>query len=151
VPTESGFGTLRSVAEPRARDGLAQVIEAVAVPVVVHCCAPGAPVALLRAAGAAGIALDLSLSPALDPLGEAIDAGLRLFAGAFPGVGAPPPAKRVAESLAELWHKLGFPPGLLAARVVVTPACGQAGATPVDARAALTACREAALRLRDLG
>jgi hypothetical protein len=150
VPTESGFGTLRSVEEPRARDGLAQVIEAAGVPVVVHCCAPDAPVALLRATGAAGIALDLSLSPALDPLGAAIDAGVRLFAGAFPGVGAPPPAKRVAESLVELWHKLGFPPGLLAERVVVTPACGQAGATPADARAALTTCHEAAARLRDL-
>jgi hypothetical protein len=149
VPTESGFGTLRVVAESVARSALSQVIEAVGVPVVVHCCAADVPVGLLREAGAVGIALDLSLGPALDPLGEAIDAGVRLFAGVVPALGAPPPAKQVAASVQELWHKLGFPTALLFDRVVVTPACGQAGASPADALAALATCREAARRLRD--
>src|SRR5439155_281336 len=84
-------------------------ISAVGVPVVVHCCAADAPVALAREAGAAGVALDLSLGPALDPLAEALDAGLGLFAGAFPAVGTPPAAARVAATVAELWHKLGLP------------------------------------------
>ena len=149
VPTESGFGTLRVVTESVARAALSQVIEAVGVPVVVHCCAADVPVGLLREAGAAGIALDLSLGPALDPLGEAIDAGVRLFVGVVPAVGAPPPAKQVAASVQELWHKLGFPTALLFDRVVVTPTCGQAGASPGDALAALATCREAARRLRD--
>jgi Cobalamin-independent synthase, Catalytic domain len=149
IPTESGFGTLRTVEASVARTRLAQVIEAAGVPVVVHCCAPDVPVELLREAGAAGIALDLSLGPPLDPIGEAIDAGLRLFAGAVAALGPPPPAKQVAATVLELWHKLGFPAELLRERVVVTPACGQAGATPADARAALTVCREAAQRLDD--
>src|SRR5205814_36322 len=147
VPTESGFSTLRAVEEPTARDALAQVVAAVGVPVVVHCCAPDVPVGLIREAGAAGVALDLSLGPALDPLGEALDAGWGLFAGAFPAVGAPPPAARVAATVTELWHKLGLPTDRLREQVVVTPACGSAGATPADARAALTAARETAQRL----
>jgi len=147
VPTESGFSTLRAVEEAVARDGLGQVIAAVGVPVVVHCCAPDVPVRLIRAAGAVGVALDLSLGPALDPLGEALDAGGGLFAGAFAAVGTPPPAATVAATVADLWHKLGLPADRLREQVVVTPACGAAGATPADARAALTVAREAAQRL----
>jgi hypothetical protein len=147
VPTESGFGTLRRVEAALARDRLGMVISSVAVPVVVHCCAADAPVPLVREAGAVGVALDLSLSPALDPLAEALDAGFGLFAGACPAVGPPPSAAVIAGTVTELWHKLGLPADRLAGQVVVAPACGQAGATPADARAALSACREAALRL----
>jgi hypothetical protein len=147
VPTESGFSTLRAVEESVARDALHQVIEAAGVPVVVHCCAPSVPVGLVRDAGAVGVALDLSLEPALDPLGEALDAGFGLFAGAFPAVGAPPPAARVAATVRELWGKLGLPLDRLPVQVVVTPACGAAGATPDDARAGLAVAREAAQRL----
>ena len=147
VPTESGFSTLRTVEEPAARDALREVISAVGVPVVVHCYAADAPVALAREAGAAGVALDLSLGPALDPLAEALDAGLGLFAGAFPAVGTPPAAARVAATVAELWHKLGLPRERLPEQVVVTPACGAAGATPDDSRAGFTVAKEAAQRL----
>ena len=48
-----------------------------------------------------------------------------------------------AERVTELWRRLGFPLELAAAQVVVTPACGLAGATPDYARAALVACVEA--------
>jgi hypothetical protein len=147
VPTESGFSTLRPVEASAGRDALAEVIDAAGVPVVVHCCAPDAPVALAREAGATGLALDLALDPALDPLGEALDAGLGLFAGAFPAVGPPPAAAAAAKAVAELWGKLGFPTGRLGAQVVVTPACGAAGATPADARAGLAVARDAARRL----
>ena len=44
--------------------------------------AEGVPLELIRTAGAVGVALDLALVTDLDPLGEAIDAGLGLFAGA---------------------------------------------------------------------
>ncbi len=147
VPTESGFSTLRAVEEPVARDALRQVIGAAGVPVVVHCCAAEVPVGLLREAGAAGVALDLSLGPALDPLGEALDAGFGLFAGAFPAVGIPPPAAQVAAAVTDLWHKLGLPRERLPQQVVVTPACGASGATPEDDRAGFSAAREAAQRL----
>jgi hypothetical protein len=123
------------------------VIAAVGVPVVVHCCASPVPVSLLRSAGAVGVALDLALEPALDPLGEALDAGFGLFAGAFPAVGAPPPSADVAARVRDLWGKLGFSPDRLPEQVVVTPSCGAAGASVVDARAGLTVAREAAQRL----
>ena len=64
VPTASGFGRHRTVHPPEASDALAWVLTAVrdagAEPWV-HCCAPEAPLALLRGAGAVGLAVDLSL------------------------------------------------------------------------------------------
>ncbi|MFG2056600.1 methionine synthase [Micromonospora sp. NPDC048930] len=151
VPTESGFGTHRAVESGVAGALLGGVIEAAGVPTVVHCCAPDVPLELIRGAGAVGVALDLGLVTDLDPLGEAIDAGLGLLAGAAPAL--PPPAGRaptsaqVADRVRQLWDQLGFPRRQLAEQVVVTPACGLAGATPAYARAVLTACRDAGRRL----
>ncbi len=88
VRTESGLYTLRSVGVETARSALREVIDAAGVPVVVHCCAPDAPVTLLREAGAAAVALDLTQLGNLDPIGEALDAGIGLFAGAVPTSGA---------------------------------------------------------------
>jgi hypothetical protein len=153
VPTESGFGTLRRVEAGTAIEVMRGVIEAVGVPVVVHCCAPHVPVALIRSAGAAGLALDLDLLEDLDPLGEALDAGLGLLAGVVPTTpppsGRPPAPAEVAERLRGLWRRLGFPAERLPEQVVVTPTCGLAGATPEYARAAQAACREAGRRLAD--
>jgi methionine synthase II (cobalamin-independent) len=151
VPTESGLGTLRAVSETTAVGALRDVLSAVGVPVVVHCCAPGVPVELIRAAGAAAVALDLDLVADLDALGEAIDAGLGLFAGAVrtPPTGAAPSSAEVAERVRGLWRKLGFPVAQLPERVVVTPACGLAGVRPNHLRPVLAACRDAGRRLRD--
>jgi hypothetical protein len=99
------------------------------------------------------VSLDLGLLKDLDPLGEAIEAGIGLFAGAvptLPAAGAPPPdGKTAAERVRKVWQRLGFPVAQLGAQVVVTPACGLAGASPAYARAALTACREAGRRLAE--
>jgi methionine synthase II (cobalamin-independent) len=152
VPTESGLRTLRSVPASAVVEGLRTVISAAQAPVVVHCCAPGVPIELLRQAGAVGVSLDVSLvdNAGLDRLGELIDAGNALFAGVVPSTGdRPASATAAATALATLWSKLGFPAAELTERVVVTPACGLAGATPVYARSALTACVEAATRLAD--
>ena len=102
-------------------------------------------------AGAAAVALDLGLVADLDALGEAIDAGLGLFAGAAPTppAGAGPSAAQVADRVRDLWRKLGFPLAQLPEQVVVTPACGLAGASGAQARAVLQACRDAGRRLRD--
>ncbi|MET8836597.1 methionine synthase [Micromonospora sp. NPDC004540] len=153
VPTESGFGTYRAVESEVARALLGGVIEAAGVPTVVHCCAPEVPLELIRTAGAVGVALDLDLVTDLDPLGEAIDAGLGLLAGAAPAL--PPPAGRaptsaqVADRVRRVWDQLGFPRRQLAEQVVVTPACGLAGATPAYVRAVLAACRDAGRRLAE--
>ncbi|MFB9234187.1 methionine synthase [Plantactinospora siamensis] len=153
VPTESGFGTYRPVETAPATESLRRVVEAAAAPVAVHCCAPDVPLELVRAAGAAAVALDLTLVRRLDPLGEAIDAGLGLLAGAVPATptapGQRPTSASVAERVGRLWDQLGFPRARLVEQVVVTPACGLAGADPEYARAALTACRDAARRLAE--
>lgn len=149
IKTESGFRTLRAIDTSVARDRLRTVVEAAGVPVVVHCCASDVPVPLLRETGAVGVALDLSLGPALDPLGEALDNGFGLVAGACPAVGTPPSSASIAATIDDMWHKLGLPADRLPEQVVVTPTCGQAGASPADARAALKACAEAAKRLHE--
>jgi hypothetical protein len=164
VPTESGLGAYRPVDGTDAADALRTVVEAVGVPVVIHSCAPRVPLETLRNAGAAAVSIDLGMLKDLDPLGEAIEAGVGLFAGAVPSLPAPRPApgpgtapaspaeftsgKAAADRVRKLWQRLGFPLSTLA-QVVVTPVCGLAGADPVYARAALTACREAGRRLAE--
>jgi methionine synthase II (cobalamin-independent) len=151
IPTESGFSAYRPVETGPATDAVRSVVDAVDAPVVVHCCAPDVPVDLIRASGAAAVGLDLDLVDRLDPLGEAIDAGLGLLAGAAPAqpppTGRAPSSAEVAQRVRRLWDRLGFPARQLAEQVVVTPACGLAGASPEYARAVLTACRDAGRRL----
>jgi methionine synthase II (cobalamin-independent) len=154
VPTESGLGAYRPVPESNAADALRTVVQAVGVPVVVHCCAPDVPLQVVRDAGAAAVAVDLSLVRDLDPLGEALEAGLGLFAGAAP---TRPPAdgsaltsKQIADRVGTLWHRLAFPAARLPEQVVVTPACGLAGAPEPYVRAVLKACRDAGRRLNEV-
>ncbi|HEV7899825.1 MAG TPA: methionine synthase [Planosporangium sp.] len=151
VPTESGLGTLRPVEESTARSALASIVDAVGVPVVVHCCAPDVPIDLVHRAGAAAVALDLTLLGDLDPLGEALDAGLGLIAGAVDtralSNGRPPSSAQAASRVREVWAKLGFPASRLPQQVVVSPTCGLAGTTWEYARAVMAACRDAGRRL----
>ncbi|GAA3340002.1 methionine synthase [Amorphoplanes nipponensis] len=154
IPTESGLSAYRAVDGADAATGLRTVVEAVEAPVVVHCCAPGLPLQVVRDARAAAVALDLSLIKDLDPLGEALEAGLGLFAGAMP---TQPPADgraltsaQVAERARKLWSRLGFPAARLPEQVVITPACGLAGASLPFVRAALKSCRDAGRRLAEV-
>lgn len=148
LPTPSKLGTVPAVPGPEARDILAAVVDAARAatgrPVVVHCCAPRPPVALLRAAGADAVALDATLlagTPAAftDELGEAIDGGCVLFLGLVPSTepATPPTLAELARPALELVDRLGFPRALLAERAVPTPTCGLAGATQRWARRAL--------------
>ena len=118
---------------------------------VVHCCAPTAPVGLLREAGAAAVSLDATLLPEEDVLGEAVEAGTALWLGLVPATdpGRPLEPKRLADRVRSLWHRLGFPDERLMRQVVVTPACGLAGASPGYARAALRAARDTARELTE--
>jgi len=149
IRTDSGLYTYRSVEASTARAAFAEIVEAVGVPVIAHCCASDVPLTLLRETGAAALAIDLALVTDLDPLGEAIDAGTAVVAGAIdPGQPAPPSAE-VANKIRDVWSRLGFPPALAAERVAVSPACGLAGASASAARSLLAACRDAGRRLRD--
>jgi methionine synthase II (cobalamin-independent) len=156
VPTESGYGTLRTVDASVARSTLTDVVTAANAPVVLHCCAADAPLDLFRDAGAVAVAIDLDRldvgrAGALDPLGEVLDVGLGLFAGAIStdNNASVPTSAAVADRIANLWRTLGFATDDLARQVVVTPACGLAAVTEERARAVMTVGREAAKRLAD--
>ncbi|WP_129842629.1 methionine synthase [Streptomyces sp. RFCAC02] len=156
VPTASGYRTYRAVDRAVVEETLRGVLGAAGDdPVIVHSCAPGVPFALLRRAGAAAVSFDLGLLTErdYDAVGEAVEAGIGLFAGVVPAVGTEPrelsdPAGTVS-GVRSLWRRLGLSPGTLAASVTVTPACGLAGASPAYARAALTHCVRAARSLAD--
>ncbi len=154
VKTESGLSVYPPVDGPDAATGLRTVVEAVGVPVILHSCAPDVPLQVVRDAGAAAVSLDLSLLTDLDPLGEAIEAGLGFFAGAaptsVPSTERPMSSKQIAARVQTVWDRLAFPATRLPQQVVVTPACGLAGASPAYARTVLKACREAALRLSEV-
>jgi cobalamin-independent methionine synthase catalytic subunit len=145
LPTVSGFGKLPAVAADVVEQELGAVVRALPAPVVVHCCARRMPLALFRAAGAAGLSFDLGLVQDLDAVGEAVDAGVHLLIGVVQGTDAPLGApKGTASRVQAWWRELGFSALDLPDAVTLTPACGLAGATPAYARAAMTHVREAA-------
>ncbi|MEV4742475.1 methionine synthase [Streptomyces sp. NPDC049555] len=155
VRTASGYRTHRAVdravVEGALRE-LAAVAKEAGAPLVVHSCAPGLPFELLRRAGADAVSFDFSLLTERedDALGEAVEAGTTLFAGVVPGVDGrlSDPAGSVM-GVRTLWRRLGLTPGTLSESVVVTPACGLAGASPAYARAVLAHCVRAAKSLAD--
>ncbi|MEU8590027.1 methionine synthase [Streptomyces sp. NPDC048664] len=153
VRSASGYRTHRAVDRQVVEATLREVVGVhTDGPVVVHACAADVPFALLRRAGADGISFDFSLLTERDDdaIGEAVEAGTRLFAGVVPGTDAPlsDPAGSVM-GVRTLWRRLGLRPGLLADTVTVTPACGLAGASPDYARRALAHCVRAARSLAD--
>src|SRR4051812_25724646 len=66
VPTESGFGRVAAIEPQVVRDALAAVMDAVDVPVVVHCCASTPPLILLADSGATAVSVDLAQGLGLD-------------------------------------------------------------------------------------
>jgi len=153
VRSASGYRTYRAVDRQLVESALREVVRVhVDSPVVVHSCAPDVPFALLRRAGAAGVSFDFSLLTERDDdvIGEAVEAGTRLFAGVVPGTDSAlsDPAGSVM-GVRTLWRRLGLRPGLLAEAVTITPACGLAGASPEYARRALARCVRAARSLAD--
>jgi methionine synthase II (cobalamin-independent) len=167
VPTASGLNRLPAPEATGAEAGLRAVADAARAAVVVHCCAPEVPFGVIKAAGVQAVGLDLSLlrPDEEDRLAEIVEAGLGILAGAIPAT-APDIAERggarlpepivTARRVVELWRRMGWPaaPGAgrddAAGQVVLTPACGLAGASPGYARAALAHCREAARLLPEL-
>ncbi|MEN3360229.1 MAG: hypothetical protein V7637_4211, partial [Mycobacteriales bacterium] len=144
VPTASGYGTLSAVEEHVVEAGLREVLTATGGFPVVHCCASHPPLSLFRAAGARALSVDAALLGEADDeaLGTAVEAGVALWLGVVPTVGNPAgaPMSDLAGSVRpvqRLWQRLGFDPVRLPEGVVVTPACGLAGASPGYARAAL--------------
>jgi hypothetical protein len=159
VPTASGLSRLAVVEEDTLRAGLAQVLAAARRYTVVHCCGTAVPFGIIRAAEADAISFDLSQlrRGEEDGVGEAAEAGMGLLTGAIPAVADESEggseasgAGETAERIIRLWRRLGLPLAACAGQAVITPACGLAGASPAQARAALTRCREAASMLPEL-
>ncbi|MFB6810993.1 methionine synthase [Streptomyces sp. NPDC056387] len=152
VRSASKYRTYRAVDRQVVEATLRELFAVHDGEVVVHSCAPGVPFGLLRRAGATGVSFDFSLLTERedDALGEAVEGGVKLFAGVVPGTDTPlsDPAGSVM-GVRELWRRLGLAPGTLAESVVVTPACGLAGASPAYARAAQAHCARAAKSLAD--
>jgi methionine synthase II (cobalamin-independent) len=153
VPTQSGLSRLAAVEEDTVIGRLSQVLAATPGYTVVHCCATTVPFGIIRRAGADGLAFDLSQlrRGEEDGVAEAAEAGLGVLTGAISAVAADPGgARETAERAIRLWQRLGLPLSTLAEQAVITPACGLAGASPAQARAALIRCREAAGLLPEL-
>ena len=170
VPTASGLSRLRAVEAEPLRERLAQVIAGTGKYTVVHSCSTAVPFGIIRAAGADAISFDLGQlrRGEEDAVAETAEAGLGLLTGVMPAVPAPDTgtarptqgptgpgdgsaeARQAAERVIRLWRRLGLPLETCPEQAVITPACGLAGATPEQARAALTRCREAGSMLAEL-
>ena len=148
LPTASGFGRLPSLDPQVAAAGLATVLRAHDGDTVVHCCVADPPLPLLRAAGPSGLSVDTSLlhPRAWEGVAVAVEDGIRLYAGAVPTDGSLTRPQDVAGRLVEQWRRLGMPLTRLA-DVVVTPACGLAGASPQLAAVIQRSAKETAAEL----
>jgi methionine synthase II (cobalamin-independent) len=151
VPTASGFGRHRMVHPPEASEALAWVLDAIteagAEPWV-HTCASGTPLALLRTSGARGISVDLGLMTAADhdALAEALEGGDTVALGVVPSLdpATAPTDTEVTERVLRWLDMLGLDPTEVGERLVLTPTCGLAGASPPWARSALGLLTKAA-------
>jgi hypothetical protein len=170
VPTASGLSRIAPIEADVLRERLAQVIASTGKYTVVHSCSIAVPFGIIRAAGAGGLSFDLSQlrRGEEDAVAEAAEAGLGLLTGVIPAVPAPASpgpagptgtvapgdgsaeARQAAERVISLWRRLGLPLETCPEQAVITPACGLAGASPAQARAALTRCREAGSMLAEL-
>jgi hypothetical protein len=173
VPTASGLSRIAPVEADVLRERLARVIASTGKYTVVHSCSTAVPFGIIRAAGAGALSFDLSQlrRGEEDAVAEAAEAGLGLLTGVVPVFGSVPAptspgpagrtgtvapgdgsaeARQAAERVISLWRRLGLPSETCAEQAVITPACGLAGASPAQARAALTRCREAGSMLAEL-
>jgi methionine synthase II (cobalamin-independent) len=153
VPTASGLYRLPAVDGSDASDSLRAVLDAAAAPTVVHCCAPEIPFGCIKKAGATAASFDLGLLRRTDEeaFGEAVESGTGMFIGAIPSVHRTAgDGREAATAVIDMWLRIGLPPGELTRRVVVTPSCGLAGATPGGARTALERSRAAARLIPEL-
>ena len=153
IPTASGYGRHRSVDLPEASALLGLVLGAVAAAGAepwVHSCAPHTLWSLVRGAGARGLSVDLALmSPAdHDVLATALEAGETVALGVVPSLDSSVSDKQVVTSVLRWLDMLGLDPEEHAERIVITPTCGLAGASPAYTRTALALVRTSAAALR---
>jgi methionine synthase II (cobalamin-independent) len=144
IATASGFSRHRAIESSEISGAIIYARERLApTPVAVHCCAADPPIELLRLGGVSGVLLDIDQLSAADwdDVAATLEAGQWIGMGALPTdrtLGPDQVARRVLSSLRDL----GLEPPV-AARVVITPACGLASASRDDAVRALRTLRSA--------
>ena len=150
IPTASGFSRHRSVHPPEADELLRFVVDAItdagARPAV-HSCAPDVPVELFAGAGFTAISFDLSLARPDDVWAETFEKGVDLWFGVVPSTDtASVTDQALAGRIETFFGHFGFGEESYADRLVVTPTCGLAGASPAWARTALSTAQSVAAR-----
>ena len=141
VPTASGFGKHRAVEPPEASAAIGWVLGAIAEAggePWVHGCAADTPLALLRGAGARGLAVDLGQVDAEghDTLAAMVEAGETVALGVVPTTATD--EKSVTERVLRWLDMVGLEP---TDQLVISPACGLAGTDAATARRALEIAR----------
>jgi methionine synthase II (cobalamin-independent) len=117
----------------------------------VHSCAAGTPLDLLLGAGAAGLSVDQTQLSARDhdELAGALEAGQTVAVGVVPSTdpATAPTDGEITEAVLRWTEMLGLDLDQLRDRLVLTPTCGLAAATPAWAQQSLTLLRAAASHL----
>jgi methionine synthase II (cobalamin-independent) len=150
IPTASGLSRIAAPDQAIISDRLGTVLAAAHAYTVVHCCAGHVAFGIIMAARPDAISFDLSLvrRDDGDAIAEIADQGQGIFAGAvrtiLPRNTKDDPPSKTARNILRFWRALGMNPSDAARQVVVTPACGLAGASPTRAAEALHHAREAA-------
>jgi methionine synthase II (cobalamin-independent) len=163
LPTASGFGRLRAIEESTVVEGLQAVLDAAvaagAIGTVLHSCASDPQIETLVKTGAGALSLDIAQlrSSHWEQIAIAVENGTQLWAGAIPTsnaaltgmlTGTLPRPEAVADSVWTPWRTLGLEVASAGA-VVITPACGLAGASPQVARSVLKLAKAAASELAE--
>ena len=152
IPTASGFHRHRSVSAAMASAALSELagaIRSAGARPVVHCCAVDLPVPLLVDSGFSAISFDLLLATPGEEWALAWEAGVDLWPGAVPAVEPRdgPSDRPLVEQVRRFFDALGVDAEEGSERLVVTPTCGLAGASPAWAHEALRLSRSVAAAL----
>jgi methionine synthase II (cobalamin-independent) len=150
IPTASGLSRIAAPDVAVMSDRLRTILAATGSYTAVHCCASHVPFKIIMAAQPDAVSFDLRLVQREDGdlIAEIADAGKGIFAGAvrtiLPRNTRDDQPAQTARRILRFWRALGMNPAEAGRQIVVTPACGLAGATPTRAVEALAHSREAA-------
>lgn len=155
IATASGWSRHRSIHPPEADQllrNLVDVIVAEGARPVVHCCAPDVPTELLAGAGFAAISFDLGLARPDDVWAETFEKGVDLWLGVVPSTEVSDLSdKRLHEQITTFFGRFGFDEESYADRLMVTPTCGLAAASPAWGRTAINISHRIAGHVRSGG
>jgi methionine synthase II (cobalamin-independent) len=150
IANASGLSRHRAIEPNEISSAMIYIRERLApTPIAVHCCAADPPIELLRLTGASGVLLDIDRlsGPDWDQVATTLEAGTWVGMGALPTDDRPSPNQfgpdQVARRVLQPLRDLGVEPPV-AARIVITPACGLASVSRDRAVGALRTLRSAA-------